>query len=92
MPWPRRIRINPSEGQVAEHEQLKFDEELQRCCRAEPFLPFDIVLTSGDRYEITHWQQLAFGENMIVVALPRTGIRFFRKNQIVAVHVREPSM
>jgi hypothetical protein len=77
---------------MAEHEQLKFDEELQRCCRADPFLPFDIVLTSGDRYEITHWQQLAFGENMIVVALPRTGIRFFRKNQIVAGHVREPSM
>jgi hypothetical protein len=77
---------------MAEHEQLKFEEELQRCCRAEPFIPFDIVLTSGDRYEITHWQQLAFGENMIVVAQPKTGIRFFRKNQIVAVHVHEPSI
>jgi hypothetical protein len=77
---------------MAEHEQLHFEDELRRCSRAEPFVPFDIILTSGDRYEITHWEQLAFGENMIVVVQPRTGIRFFRKNQIVAVHVHEPSM
>lgn len=77
---------------MAEHEQLNFEDELRRCCRAEPFLPFDIILTSGDRYEITSWEQMAFGENMIVVAQPKTGIRFFRKNQIVAVHVHEPSI
>lgn len=77
---------------MAEHERLNFEDELRRCCRAEPFIPFDIILTSGDRYEITSWEQMAFGENMIVVAQPRTGIRFFRKNQIVAVHVHEPSI
>jgi protein-L-isoaspartate O-methyltransferase len=74
-----------------EHEQLDFEDELRRYSRAEPFVPFDIVVTSGDRYEITHWEQLAFGGNMVVVVQPKSGIRFFRKNQIVAVHVHEPS-
>ena len=76
---------------MAEHEQIDFEDELRRYYRADPFIPFDIVVTSGDRYEITQQEQLAFGGNTVVVVLPRTGIRFFRKNQIVAVHVHEPS-
>lgn len=76
---------------MAEHEQIDFEEELRRYHRADPFNPFDIVVTSGDRYEITQYDQLAFGGNTVVVVLPKTGIRFFRKNQIVAVHVHEPS-
>jgi hypothetical protein len=76
---------------MAEHEEINFEDELRRCLRADPFVPFDIVVTSGDRYEITNDEQVALGGNTVVVVLPKTGIRFFRKNQIVAVHVHEPS-
>jgi len=71
------------------YEEINFEDELRKYARAEPFTPFDIVVTSGDRYEITNPLQLAIGGNTVVVVLPRTGIQFFRKNQIVAVHVHE---
>ena len=74
---------------MAESENIDFEDELRRYWRQEPFVPFDIVVTSGDRYAIGQPEQLAFGGNVVVVVLPRTGIRFFRKNQIVAVHVHE---
>jgi hypothetical protein len=76
---------------MAEHEEINFDDELKRYLRADPFVPFDIVVTSGDRYEVAEKEQVAMGGNTVVVVLPKTGIRFFRKNQIVAVHVHEPS-
>jgi hypothetical protein len=76
---------------MAEHEEINFEDELRRCLRADPFVPFNIVVTSGDRYEVTTDEQVALGGNTVVVVLPTTGIRFFRKNQIVAVHVHEPS-
>ena len=72
-------------------EQINFEDELRRYGEAQPFVPFDIIVTIGDRYPITDRWQLAMGGNTVVVALPRTGIRFFRKNQIVAVHVHEPA-
>jgi hypothetical protein len=73
-------------------EQINFEDEFRRYARAEPFVPFDIVVTSGDRYEVTNSDQVAFTGNAVVVALPKHGIRFFRKSQIVAVHVHEPSI
>ena len=76
-------------GSVAESEPINFEDELKRYGKAEPFKPFDIVVTSGDRYPITNPWQLAIGGNNVVVALPKTGIQFFRKSQIVAVHVHE---
>lgn len=77
---------------MAEHEQIDFEEELRRYWRREPFIPLDIVTTSGDRYHITDPGQIAFGSNTIIVALRSTGIQLVRKNQIVAVHVHEPSV
>jgi len=72
-------------------EEINFQEELRKYAKAEPFLPFEIVVTCGGRYLITDPWQLAIGGNTVVVVLPKTGIRFFRKNQIVAVHVHEPA-
>jgi hypothetical protein len=70
-------------------ERIEFEDELHRYGRADPFTPFEIVVTSGDRYLITNSDHLAFTGNTVVVAEPKTGIRFFRRNQIVAVHVHE---
>jgi len=77
---------------MAEHEQVDFEEELRRYWRKDPFVPFEIVASSGDRYAITDPGLIAFGSNVIIIALRRTGIQLVRKNQIVAVHVLEPSV
>ena len=71
-------------------ERIEFEDELRRYGRADPFMPFDIVVSSGDRYTITNSDHLAFTANTVVVAEPKTGIIFFRLGQIVAVEIREP--
>ena len=77
---------------MAEHEGIDFESELRRYWRQDPFVPFDIVTTAGDRYTINDPGLIAFGSNTIIIALRKTGIQLVRKNQIVAVHVHEPSV
>ena len=72
-------------------ESLRFDEELAHLALAQPFIPFDIVTSSGERYEVTSPLELAVGENAVVVLLPKTGVQILRKTQITALHVREPA-
>ncbi|HEX4054859.1 MAG TPA: hypothetical protein VHX86_11390 [Tepidisphaeraceae bacterium] len=71
-------------------EQIDFEDELRRYANAVPFVPFDVVMASGDRYEVQERLQIAMGGTAIVLVLPRTGIQVIRKNQITALHVREP--
>ena len=74
-----------------EPEQIDFLDELRRYARAIPFIPFDIVTTSGDRYEVHESLQIAVaGSDAVVLVLPKTGIQVVRKNQITALHVHEP--
>ncbi len=77
---------------MAEYEQIDFEEELRRYWRKEPFVPIEIIATSGDRYLINDPGQIAFGSNTIIIALRKFGIQLLRKNQIGAVHVHEPSI
>ena len=72
-------------------EQINSDEEIDGLLAREPFVPFSIVLTSGDRYGVTSPRQVAIGGNTVVVMRPRRGISFFRKSQMVAVDVPETS-
>lgn len=74
---------------MAEHEQINFEDELRRYAEAVPFVPFDILTASGDKYEVQERIQFAMGPNAIVLVLPRTGIQLIRKNQITAIHVHE---
>jgi hypothetical protein len=73
-------------------ERIEFEEELRKYGRAEPFVPFEIILTSGDRILVNNSDHLAFTGNSIILAEPRLGIRMFRKNQIVGFHVHEPAV
>ncbi len=70
-------------------EPLRFEDELKRYLRADPFHDLEIVMTSGDRYEVTDPWQIAMGESAIIVARGKYGIKVLRKSQIVAVHVNE---
>jgi hypothetical protein len=78
-------------GEEKEPERISFDEELRKLARAVPFMPFEIVTTSGERYEITDSVEIAVGSSTVVVVLPKTGVQMIRKNQIVAVHTHEPA-
>jgi hypothetical protein len=71
-------------------EQISFDDELRKYVLAVPFVSFEIVTTSGDRYEITDNVQVAIGTTTIGAMLPKTGFQLIRKNQITALHVHEP--
>ena len=70
-------------------ESIDFEDEMRRYLYREPFIPFEIIVTSGDHYRVTDPAQVAVAGNTVVTALPKSGTRFFRKNQIVAVHVDE---
>jgi hypothetical protein len=72
-----------------EPEQITFQDELRKYADASPFVPFEILTTSGDRYEIQERLQVAMFNDALVVTLPRTGIQIIRKNQITAIHVHE---
>lgn len=74
---------------MGKQEQINFDEEMRRLARRDPFIPFEIVVASGDRYEVTDPLQIAIGGDAIVLLLPRTGMRMFRTFQVVSIHTRE---
>jgi hypothetical protein len=74
-----------------EPEEIRFLDELRRNYDANPFVPFDVVTTSGDKYEVRERANIAFGADCAVVVLPRTGICVVRSNQISAIHVHEPA-
>jgi hypothetical protein len=72
-------------------EAINFNNEIDRLLDRNPFAPFKLILTSGDRYEITRPRQVAMGENVMVVVPSKSTHSFFRKNQIVGVEVAEPA-
>jgi hypothetical protein len=73
-------------------EEISFEDELMRLLDITPFQPFSLVLTSGDRYEMTERHDVAIkkNSNTVVVLHPKTGLSFLRKNQIVAVDAPSP--
>ncbi|HEX4796772.1 MAG TPA: hypothetical protein VH370_23470 [Humisphaera sp.] len=68
---------------------IDFEDKLRRYRRAETFMPFEIVLSTGDRYKVTDRFRFAMGGDTVLVLQPRVGSRFFHKNQIVAVNELE---
>jgi hypothetical protein len=73
-----------------EPEQIDFLEELYRYHEARPFMPFDLMTTSGEKYEIREMAQFALGHSAVVLVLPKTGVQIIRTSQITALHVHEP--
>lgn len=71
-------------------EELDFFEELRKYLNRRPFLPFVIVMQSGERYEITENTQVAVGRKAVVVVPPKSTHVFFPPHQISAIEVLEP--
>jgi hypothetical protein len=61
-------------------------ETIRELLDQHPFHAFRIVLTSGDRYEVSHPHLLAIGETMIFYCYPRSDkFAYLRLNQIAAI-------
>jgi hypothetical protein len=76
-------------GEEREPERIEFLDELRRYHRARPFTPFDLLTTSGEKYEVRDFEQFAIGSSAVVLVLPRTGVQIVRMSQIAAIHVHE---
>jgi hypothetical protein len=51
-----------------------------------PFIPFRIVMTSGEGYEIRHSELLAIGQSQMFYCFPNTDrVAHLRVNQIASV-------
>ncbi|MBC7784299.1 MAG: hypothetical protein H7144_10710 [Burkholderiales bacterium] len=48
-----------------EYEQIKFRNELIRLHAAEPFVPFEIILSSGDRVAVTEAMALVLSDDVL---------------------------
>ena len=66
-------------------EDIHFEDEVRQLLDAEPFRRFTIILTSGDKLEVTDPHAVAIGSTTMVVMPPKSASHWIRKNQIVAV-------
>jgi hypothetical protein len=72
-------------------EEISIVEEIARYAEARPFVPFSIVLTSGDRYEVTRAVHVAVGKSIVIVVPEGERHSVLRQNQIAAIDVHEPA-
>ena len=72
---------------MAEREEIPLTEELQRLAQADPFLPFVIVMASGERYEVSEADTLVIGRHVISLFSFRKAWNLLRPNQISEVVV-----
>jgi len=73
-------------------EEIGFKEAIIDLKAKEHFVPFVVILTSGDRYEVRDPDALVLLESMLILARERSD-RFdmLRLNQVAAVEVLEPA-
>jgi hypothetical protein len=72
-------------------ELLDFSDKIVKLLDRARFTPFTIVLSGGDRHEVTGPRQVAMIGNMILVVLPRATHAMFRKNDVVKVELNKPA-
>ena len=68
------------------HENVTTLDTIRELKHREPFSPFTIIMTSGDRYIIEDPDAMAIGGSQIFYYLPRSSkFLHLRLNQITAV-------
>lgn len=61
-------------------------QTLRENIHRDPFVPFRILLTSGDRYEVHNPGMIMLGETMVFYCYPRSDrLAWLRFNQIAAI-------
>jgi hypothetical protein len=74
-------------------EELSFEEELTRAVNADPFVPFTVVMCSGDRYEVTNPMQIAFGSDVLFIFRGKSkgGSAYCRIYNVSSIELAEPA-
>ena len=74
-------------------EELHFGEELDRLSNAERFVPFTVVMASGDRYDVTDPNLIAFGSDVVFIFRPKSkgGSAYCRIYNISSIEITEPA-
>jgi hypothetical protein len=61
-------------------------DNLRELLRRDPFVPFRIVLTSGDRFDVLNPDLVAIGESQLFYCYPQSDrLAYLRLNQIAAL-------
>jgi hypothetical protein len=72
-------------------ELMDHNEKIIKLVDPARFVPFTIVLASGDRHKVTGPRQVAMVGNMIIVILPRATHAMFKKTEVVKVELNKPA-
>jgi len=75
---------------VSEERPRKFEDGIRELKHKDPFQPFNIVMTSGDKCPVEDPDMLIVGPVEIIYVVPRSGrtVRL-RKSQITAIEELE---
>ena len=67
-------------------------DDLKDFLRAEPFVPFRIILASGSAYDVSTPYQIAIGKTQLDYYFPKSDRKaVLRQNQIVSFETFEPT-
>jgi len=67
-------------------------DDLKEFLRAEPFVPFRIILTSGSSYDVSTPYQLAIGKTQLDYYFPKSDRKaVLRQNQIASFETVDPA-
>ncbi len=63
---------------------------LREMLERQPFVPFQIVMSSGDRVRIEHPELVAIGKDQVIYCFPRSNsLAYLRLSQVVMYQVDE---
>jgi len=72
-------------------ERITVGNEIRQLLDSDPFGPFIIVMSSGDRYQVRDAREVIFGQDAItLVPLRSGGHSTLRLNQISSLEVSDP--
>ena len=72
-------------------EEIDIVSEIEKALDRQPFQPFALVATSGDRYEVTGRHQVAVGRAVVIILPPDSTSIYLRTSQLVAVEIAAPA-
>jgi hypothetical protein len=71
---------------MASEEDLGVLQTVRDLRRREPFIPFRVVMTSGDAYTVEDSELLAIGSSQLIYCFPHSDrVAHLRMNQISAI-------
>jgi len=76
---------------MASEEDIGVLETIRDLRKRDPFVPFQIIMTSGEGYTIENSELLAIGRSQIVYCFPYSDrVAHLRMSQIASVQELEP--